>query len=317
LVKGMFVEEIDAERPVEGVFYIAAKKLANTRDGKPYLSLTLADRTGQIEAKIWDDAVSLDSKCKKDGFVAINAFCKPYNGALQLTVKAVRPVDEGDVNLADFMPAAQVDEDALWQEMSGYMGSISDPVLSGLLSGLFSDEALVNAYCTAPGAKRMHHAYLHGLLVHTLQMVRTAAALCKLYPVLNRDLLIAGVILHDLGKIVEYDFSRPGFSRTDEGKLVGHLNIAVSMIDEAAAKIGLDHHMPCIVALKHLILSHHGRYEYGSPVLPMTREAFVLHFIDEIDAKINYLDALKSELKGHEETWSGYQGIYGRAFHLP
>lgn len=313
----MFVEEIDQERPVEGIFYIAAKKLANTREGKPYLSLTLADRTGQIEAKIWDDATFMNSKCRKDGFVFVNAFCKPYNGALQLTVKAVNPVSETDVNLADFMPAAQVNADALWQEMSGYMKGISDSALSALLSELFSDVALVKAYCTAPGAKRMHHAYLHGLLVHTLQMVRVAATLCNLYPALNRDLLIAGVILHDLGKIVEYDFSRPGFSRTDEGRLVGHLNIAVSMIDEAAVKAGLDRHAPCIVALKHLILSHHGRYEYGSPVLPMTKEAFVLHFIDEIDAKINYLDALKSELKGPEETWSGYQGIYGRAFHLP
>lgn len=313
----MFVEEIDQERPVEGVFYIAAKKLANTRDGKPYLSLTLADRTGQIEAKIWDDAVSMDSKCKKDGFVFVNAFCKPYNGVLQLTVKAVNPIVETEVNLADFMPAAQVDVEALWRELSGYMGNISDSVLSALLSELFSHEAMVNAYCNAPGAKRMHHACLHGLLVHTLQMLRVAVALCKLYPALNRDLLIASVILHDLGKIVEYDFSRPGFTITDEGRLVGHLNIAISMIDEAVIKIGLDRHAPSIVALKHLILSHHGRYEYGSPVLPMTKEAFVLHFIDEIDAKINYLDALKLELKGPEETWSGYQSIYGRAFHLP
>lgn len=315
--KGVFVAEISQDRPVDGIFYIADKKLANTRDGKPYLSLTLADRTGQIEAKIWDDAASLDSKCRKDGFVFVSAFCKPYNGALQLTVKAVSPVAETDVNLADFMPAAQVDEKTLWRELSGYMEHISDSALSGLLSALFSDTALLNAYCTAPGAKRMHHAYLHGLLVHTLQMVRVADAICKLYPVLNWDLLISGVILHDLGKIVEYDFSRPGFSRTDEGRLVGHLNIAVSMIDEAAAKIGLDRHVPSLVALKHMILSHHGRYEYGSPVLPMTREAFVLHFIDEIDAKINYLDVLKSEIKGPEETWSGYQGIYGRAFHLP
>lgn len=312
----MFVEEIDQEKPVEGIFYIAAKKMANTRDGKPYLSLTLADRTGQIEAKIWDDAVSLDSKCRKDGFVFINAFCKPYNGVLQLTIKTVNQISETEVNLADFIPSAQVNVDALWRELSDYMGNISDPALSALLSELFSDESLVSAYCTAPGAKRMHHAYLHGLLVHTLQMVRVAVALCNLYPMLNRDVLIAGVILHDLGKIVEYDFSRPGFSRTDEGRLVGHLNIAISMIDEAAIKIGLDRHALSIVALKHLILSHHGRYEYGSPVLPMSKEAFVLHFIDEIDAKINYLDTLKSERKGSEETWSGYQSIYGRAFHL-
>lgn len=313
----MFVQEICPERPVEGIFYIAAKKLANTRDGKPYLSLILADKTGQIEAKIWDDAASLNSKCQKGGFVFVNAFCKPYNGALQLTIKAVNPIAETDVNLADFMPAALVDVEVLWREMSGYIENISDPALSALLSELFSDADLVRAYCAAPGAKRMHHAYLHGLLVHTLQMVRVAIALCKLYPALNRDLLITGVILHDLGKIVEYDFSRPGFSRTDEGRLVGHLNIAVSMIDEAVVKIGLDRHAPCIVALKHLILSHHGRYEYGSPVLPMSKEAFVLHFIDEIDAKINYLDVLKSELKGPEETWSEYQSIYGRAFHLP
>jgi len=313
----MFIDEIRQERPVEGLFYIAAKKMGNTREGKPYISLTLADKTGQIEAKIWDDATQLDRLCKKDGFVFINAVCKPYNGALQLTVRAVTPVNEDAIDLRDFMPAAQVDVANLWQEMSKYIGRITDPAYTRLLAALFSDERLLTAYCTAPGAKRLHHAYLHGLLVHTLQMVRVAEAICNLYPGLDQDLLMTGIILHDLGKIGEYDFSRPGFNRTDEGRLVGHLNIAISMIDEAAARIGLDLHAPRMVGLKHLILSHHGRHEYGSPVLPMTKEAFVLHFIDEIDAKINYLDNLKTEMKDSTDTWSEYQGIYGRAFHLP
>lgn len=315
--KGIFVKEIVNECAVEGVFYVVDRRLANTKEGKPYLALVLMDKTGQIEAKIWDDATSVANICKKDSFVFVTGFSKAYNGSLQLTIRTVSAVNATEMDPSDFIPAADVDVRALWLEMSGYITAISDPTLSRILSTMFSDEALVDAYCRAPGAKRLHHAYLHGLLVHTLQMLRVADAICNLYPTLKRDLLLAGVILHDLGKIFEYDFSRPGFSRTDEGKLVGHLNLAISMIDETARRAGLDPHLPVLVALKHLILSHHGRHEYGSPVLPMTREAFVLHFIDEIDAKINYLDVLRSELKDAEETWSGYQAMYGRAFHLP
>ena len=313
--KTLFVADLTAGQQVQEIFLVARKTLAETKAGKPYLALGLMDRTGEIEARVWDNARELDASAPEGGFVLVQAVAKPFREQLQLGVQSLCAVAADAVSLADFMPASPRPLAEMAAELAVLIDSFTDPGLQALLREIFRGETLAR-FQRAPAAKKLHHAYIGGLIEHTLSMAGLAERTAAHYPIIDRDMLLAGVLLHDLAKIEEYDYDRPPFGYTDRGRLVGHLVLGVEMVRRAAEATGqpgperLDQ-------LTHLILSHHGQLAYGSPVLPMTPEAMLLHHLDDMDAKMQCMVELRRRMPGSGWQWSDYQRHLERYLYLP
>ncbi|RUM34572.1 MAG: metal-dependent phosphohydrolase [Desulfobulbus sp.] len=303
--KKVFIAELVEGQQVRDIFLVARKNLAETKAGKPYLALTLMDRTGEIEARIWENAAGFDDHAQVGNYVLTQGVAKSFREQLQLGVVFLEQIRRQDISPADFMPASRRDTAKMQAELSGYISSLQDLALKKLLQKIFSGETLA-LFSTAPAAKKMHHAYIGGLLEHTLSVTGLADKLALHYPELDRDILLAGALLHDLAKIKEFSFASPPFDYTDQGRLLGHLVLGVDMVRQAAKGIkalsGKQLDQVC-----HLILSHHGRHDFGAPVLPMTQEALLLHHVDDIDAKMNYTDQLREKIEEPGHHWSEYQ----------
>ncbi|MDK1032132.1 MAG: HD domain-containing protein [Planctomycetia bacterium] len=302
---------------VEEVFFVVEKQLLTTKAGKPYVRARLRDKTGEIEARWWDATRSAYEGIATEGFLLVKGTVEIYNEKAQVRIDAVRPMEAGQVDLADFMPACPRDVGEMLAELKALLDTLKEPQLKALLEACQGDEKLMDGFSRAPAGVRNHHAYLGGLLEHTLSMARIADLLCSHYEGLNRDLLLAGVFFHDIGKTVElaYDFA---FSYTDPGQLIGHLIQGVSILEAKAAEVAAEGnavHEEILDQLKHMILSHHGQYEYGSPKLPMTAEALVLHHVDNIDAKLNHV--FRETAEG-EERWTPWSRMMeGRIYRGP
>jgi 3'-5' exoribonuclease len=231
------------------------------------------------------------------------------------TVNAVEKDRDSGWQPGDFLPATVGDVQDMAREILAYARSVTEPHLNKLLLAIFGNQDFFGAFQQAPAAKRMHHAYYGGLLEHTLAVTRLADSMAGLYPMIDRSLLIAGALLHDIGKTEEFSFDRYPFDYTDKGRLVGHLVLGAEMMLDCVKK--LDSFPPELATrLQHLILSHHGRYEFGSPCLPMTLEAFILNFIDDVDAKINYLDRLGSQSDEPGYRWTDFQKTLERFLYV-
>ncbi|MFH7326906.1 HD domain-containing protein [Desulfurivibrio sp. C05AmB] len=314
--KGMMIAGIEDGRAVEGVFLVKEMNRGETRAGKPFLRLTLMDKSGEIGGPVWDDAEALAPICQSGLFVRINGQGENYRGAIQLRINRVSAVAESEIDLADFMPSGDFDRRQLEEELAALIASIRNPHLNRLLTAIFQDDQRFRQqFTTAPAAKTMHHAYLGGLLEHTVAVTRLAAAVCRLYPAIDRDLLLAGALLHDLGKTEELTYAGYPFGYSDRGRLVGHLVIGAETIREKAAAIpGFPPEL--MACLQHLVLSHHGRHEFGAPTLPMMQEAFILHFLDDLDAKVNYFARLSGRAEEPGYQWSEYQRNLERFLYL-
>lgn len=313
--KTLFITDLTPGQQVQEIFLVARKTLAETKAGKPYLALALMDRTGEIEARVWDNARELDASAPEGGFVLVQAVARPFREQLQLGVQLLRAVDADEVSLADFMAASLRPLGEMAAELTALIDSISDPGLRALLGEIFQDEALAR-FQRAPAAKKLHHAYVGGLIEHTLSMASMAERTAAHYPLLDRDMLLAGVLLHDVAKIEEYAYDRPPIGYTDRGRLVGHLVLGAEMVRRAAEKTG-GLSPERVDQLTHLILSHHGQLAYGSPVLPMTPEAMVLHHLDDLDAKIQRMVELRRRMPSAGWQWSDYQRHLERYLYLP
>ncbi|MFZ5776341.1 MAG: 3'-5' exoribonuclease YhaM family protein [Thermodesulfobacteriota bacterium] len=311
----MRIRDIQDGQQVEGLFLVKEMSRGETKAGKPYLSLTLMDTSGELSAKVWENADRFAPECPAGAVVEVRGLAQAYKGVLQLRVDGLARLAEEQVDMSRFVPSAPGDVQAMAKELLQLAASIKDPHLRALLDSFFSDQALLEAMRRAPAAKAMHHAYLGGLLEHTLAVARLADRVCGLYPELDRSLLLAGAMLHDIGKLKEFDFTSFPFDYTDQGRLLGHMTLGVAMIQKRLA--ALPGFPPELAArLCHLILSHHGRHEYGSPVLPMMSEAFVLHFLDDLDAKVNYLSRLAGQARAEGYQWSEYQRNLERFLYL-
>lgn len=304
--KDMQIKEIVDGLTVQGLFLVREMNRAETKAGKPYLSLVLMDATGEISGKVWENAEQLMGECPVGAVVSVSAQAQAYRNILQLRIDSLNRVPEGEFDLSRFVPSTPGDVRAMAKELTRLAGSVENPFLRELLLSLFGENRLMQVFKKAPAAKVMHHAYVGGLLEHTLAVARLADSISALYPGLDRSLLIAGALLHDLGKLREFNFDSFPFEYSDRGRLVGHMVLGIEMIQE---KINNISGFPEDLAdrLKHLILSHHGRHEFGSPSLPMMQEAFALNFLDDLDAKINYLDRLGGQVKGKGYQWSEFQ----------
>jgi 3'-5' exoribonuclease len=283
-MKAIYVADITADSQVASEFFVLRKSLMRARNGAAYLSLTLSDRTGQIEARLWEEAEKLSALFAEGDFVRVRARGESYRDAVQLNVAAIERVEAAALNLADFLPSSERDPQEMLRELKALCRKIGDPHLLALVLAFFADRPLMEVFAKAPAAKNMHHAYIGGLVEHTLSVARLSLAAAAHYPEIDGDLLLAAALLHDLGKVRELSCA-PGFDYTPEGRLIGHLLLGVEMLEEKLARLpGFPPEVA--TALKHLIISHHGEYEFGSPKRPKTAEAFVLHALDDLDAKM-------------------------------
>jgi len=312
-LKQIYVEQIRERDQLESIFLVRDKITAMAKNGKPYMTLKLMDRTGEVEGRIWDRVDQLSSCFEKDDFVQVVAKASVYLGKMQIVVQDLRKIDDSVVDLADFLPVSSRDQQEMRRELENLLMTLVDPHIDGLLRSFFDDQEFYHRYSLAPAAKGMHHVYLGGLLEHSLAVAALASDMAKRYPQVNRDLLIAGALLHDVGKVEELSYQR-SFDYTDEGKLLGHIIIGVQMIEEHVRQIaGFPPQLA--VLLKHLLLSHHGQYEFGSPKRPKFIEAVILSFIDDIDSKINGIQTHIEKEPNRDGNWTSYHRLYDRYFY--
>ncbi|MGH9617553.1 MAG: 3'-5' exoribonuclease YhaM family protein [Acidobacteriaceae bacterium] len=272
-------------RNVRSHFLVAQKQLRDRNDGNSkYLSLTLCDRSGRIEGRLWDNAEMWAAKFDQNDFVDVRACVDEFNGKLQLKVVEIARVDPAQIDLGDFQRKTTRDIDALWTELRRSIDSFTDPDLKRLVFAFLDDPEIARRYRAAPAAKFMHHAWIGGLLEHVVDLVRFCDLAASHFPLIHRDLLLTGAVLHDIGKIYELSWER-GFEYTLEGQLIGHISIAARLLDEKVKGLpGFPRQMHTLV--EHIILSHHGSHEFGSPKLPMIAEAVLLHYLDDAEAKM-------------------------------
>lgn len=311
-MKKKCVAEIKDRDLVEAVFLVKEKIVAMAKNGKPYLTLKLMDRSGEVDAKVWDNADQVGALFDRNDFLAVRAKASVYLGKMQLIVSELKKVPEETVDLADFLPETDRDINSMVEELHALIAGVKDPDLSRLLSSFFHDPELLAQYRVAPAAKGMHHVYLGGLLEHSLAVAKLVDAMVPLYPGLNRDLLIAGALLHDVGKVREMTYLRC-FDYSDEGKLIGHITIGAEMLHERITALpGFPAELGML--LKHMILSHHGQYEYGSPKRPKTLEATILNYLDDLDSKINGIRTHIRKEPDNPSRWTSYHRLYDRYF---
>jgi len=314
----MFVSDIQsANLTVSGIFFVMEKNLLETRKGEPYLALHLYDRTGGIEARVWDRAVEFSRYFEKGDYVQVEGISHIFNSRIQVRVTSIESIPQSGVDIAEFLPRTRFCVDEMWRDLKQCSRNIKDKELRGLVRAILEDQWIQNGMKNAPAGKRMHHAYIGGLLEHTLSVTRLARLVSRHYPWLDADLLLTGAILHDVGKIEEFSFDSPPIDYTDKGRLVGHLVLGVDIVKRFLVLTGMDKESEKSRLLIHIILSHHGQKEFGSPVLPMTEEALCLHYIDDLDAKLNFLQGLKEPLKEEQGyNWTEYQRLLERPFLL-
>ena len=291
-------------------FVVSTKQVKPKKSGEPYLALTLADRCGQIEAKMWDNVEDALDAFEQDDFLKIKGLLNKYKNRFQITIHKLRRLSDSEVDFADYLPKTTKDVDELWRTLGDFVSSFQDPYLRSLVQAFMSDPEIAAAYRNAPAAKTLHHAYIGGLLDHVVSLFRSCDLLCRNYPQVNRDLLLTGVFLHDIGKIHELTYMR-SFSYTTRGQLLGHMIIELEMLQ---AKLAQFPEFPpeMKTLLEHLIISHHGHYEFGSPKLPMFPEALMLHYLDDLDSKMESMRAHFEREAGSDSTWTSYNSSLGR-----
>ena len=310
-MKSLYAAEIREHQPVDSLFLVSAKNRGVTKGGNSYLVLKLLDRTGEIEARIWERADDLGRGFEKNDFVRVQGQATSFQGKVQVRVQDVTRVDEKSVAAEDFLPRSAFDPDVMLGELKGILGGIHDPHLNALAAGFLADRELMELLKRAPGAKTIHHPYLGGLLEHTLSLLKLILKVVENYRGIDVDLLLIGGFLHDLGKVYELSFDR-AFDYTDAGQLLGHLVMEVEMVNDKIAAIA-DFPEELALGIKHMLVSHHGAYEFGSPKLPQTLEAVILHALDDLDGKIQAIQNLPEKEPG--SRWTAFHRAYGRSFY--
>lgn len=312
LTKGIFVSELRPGNRVDDFFLLSEIKMGVKRDGSPYLQVTLSDNSGRIQGVVWDNAGDYAEMLKPGDIVRVKGAIATYRGSSQVIINAMEPAGDMDLDPSWFLPSCSRDVDSMMTRLLSLVGRIDDPDLKRLLNYFFSDSLFVSKFKRAPGAKLMHHAYIGGLLEHTLSISCLAERVAPHYQGIDKGLLITGAILHDIGKIREFHYDRM-IDYSDEGRLFGHIVIGHAMISAAIDDIG-DFPEEKAKMLLHIIVSHHGSREFGSPEPPKTLEALLLYYLDEIDAKIN---GVRDFINKHQSsgTWSDYHKPLARFFY--
>lgn len=301
-MKTLFVRDLQPNQVAKSVFLVQSKELRQDRGGKSYLSMVLSDRTGALDARMWDGIAEVQDAFGRDDFVEVKGLVQVHRNKPQMQVQTVRRVEAEGIELADYLPVTQKDVDAMWRELREAVAGMTDRHLRTLLEAFLDDPEIAGRLRRAPAAKTMHHAVLGGLLEHITSLVRLGRAVAPNYSLVDGDLLLAGILLHDLGKIYELDYRR-SFGYTTAGKLLGHMAIVLKLLQAKVAGVpGFPAKLQ--VLLEHLILSHHGHYEFGSPALPMIPEALLLHYLDDLDSKMESMRASLAVQTDYQGPWT-------------
>lgn len=304
-----YIEALREGDRVSDIYLCKQRTTAMTKNGKPYDSMILQDKTGTMDAKIWEPNSMGIEDCDALDYIEVGGEVTSFAGMLQLNVKRVRKVSEGEYNPGDYLPMSEHDIDQMYEELKQYIASIQNPYLKQLVNAvLVEDETMRQQFCRHSAAKSVHHGFIGGLLEHSLSVTKVCEFFAKQYPLLNRDLLITAAMLHDIGKVKELS-SFPLNDYTDEGNLLGHIIIGTELIADKINKIP---EFPPVLAneLKHCMLSHHGELEFGSPKKPALMEAVALSFADNIDAKMETFKELLQSPKDEMSQWLGYNRLF-------
>jgi len=312
-MKPRYISSLSAGSRVEDVFVITEKNLSQKKNGENYLSFVFADKSGDMKGVAWDNVEQIGKTAETGDFVRVIGTVSEYRGSLQMSVKELVLCQKESVDPADFLPVTQWNRESMFEHLKKTVNEcIRDESVRKLLNAFWEDEDFVQKFKTAPAAKKMHHAYIGGLLEHTLSMTMLAKKIAehyRRYSRVNLDILLAGVILHDIGKIREFAYEY-SIDYSDEGKLLAHIVIGCGMVDEKIRQIP-DFPKETAMLIKHMIVSHHGSREFGSPEPPRMIEAVLLNYIDDIDAKMNGLREFIAK-ENPANAWTSYNSMLGR-----
>ncbi len=309
-MKEIFVKDLQANQTVTTTFLVKFKEVRAKKSGELYLSLILGDKSGELEAKMWDNIQDLDSSICRDDFVKVKGMVQVFRNRPQLTIHKLRKCREDEIDIADYFPKTTKDVEVMFEELLNLVDAVQNSYLRELLMSILVDENLAAKFKQAPAAKALHHAWLGGLLEHTLSLCRLCRLVASHYSDLDVDLLVSGAVLHDVGKIDELCYRR-SFTYTNEGQLLGHMILALDLVNEKISQIeGFPRQLKTVV--QHLIISHHGEYEFGSPKLPMFPEALVLHCLDNLDSKLEAMNAILRNEATADGYWTAYNQMFGR-----
>ena len=301
-----YIQELREGERLSQIFFCKNKTIATTKAGKTYYSLTLQDKTGVLDGKVWELSGAIEHFENLD-FIKIDGDVTLFNGSLQLNCRRIRKAKEGEYDQKDYFPVSEKDPAVMFKELDGFIQKVKEPHLHALLLSFFGDKEFVKNFCQHSAAKSVHHGFIGGLLEHTLSVTKICDFFCTLYPMINRDLLLTAAMFHDIGKVNELsDF--PENDYTDDGQLLGHIMIGAEWVGEAIRTID---GFPATLAneLKHCILAHHGELEYGSPKKPALVEALALSFADNIDAKMETVKELLHNVPDNNLEWQGFNRL--------
>jgi 3'-5' exoribonuclease len=314
-MKDIYIDDLmgfDEGKLFDSFFLVLSKQQRTTKQNKAYLNLTLGDKKGQIEARVWElSDPRIAKEFDRGDIVKVRGCISRYDDRAQMKVDQLRRAQPGEADKLDMLPATSQDVGALWRQLEASVESLANTDLKRLLHALLADTELAQAYREAPAARQLHHAWLGGLLEHVVSLLGLADRVAAHYPLLDRDLLVTGVILHDIGKIRELEWET-GFDYTVEGVLLGHIQMGVDLVEKTIAELP-DFPDRLRTLVLHMILSHHGKLEFGSPKLPMIPEALVLNFVDDLDAK---MQAVSSEFEKSAREGRAPDELTGKVWSL-
>jgi 3'-5' exoribonuclease len=310
-MKSPYVTELKTNQVVTTTFLVHGKDVRQKKSGEPYLSLLLGDRTGEVDAKMWDNVGEVMDTFQRDDFVRVKGLLQVFQNRPQLTIHKMTRVMDGDVDFADYFPASHRDPMEMFAELRGIVSGIGNPHLRGLLDAFMDDEPLARMYRIAPAAKHVHHAFLSGLIEHVLSVCNLCRATAVHYNYVDADLLLTGAILHDIGKVAELTYDR-SFGYSSEGQLLGHIVIGLRFLHEKLERFP-EFPPKLRILVEHMILSHHGELEFGSPKVPLFPEALLLHHLDNLDSKMECMRSLVEKDRHIEGCWTAYNSSLERS----
>ena len=311
----IYAVDIKENENVDSLFLVREKTSSVTKTGNPYLKVRLGDRSGEIEGRIWSSAETFTEFFQRDDFVRIKGKAVFFQDRLQVNISHIGRVEDEGITLSDFFPTTEKDVAQMCDSLIQISQEVKNPHLRNLLNLFWNDQPFLEGFRKAPASKQIHHAYIGGLMEHTLSLAQLVKSNACHYEGLNTDLLMTGALLHDIGKVYELSYRR-SFDYSDEGRLLGHILIGIETVEGKIRQL-IDFPKDLSVLLKHLLLSHHGQYIYGSPKKPMTLEAVMLHHLDDMDAKVSGLqDFLKAKVPSGSK-WSAYHPQFEQFFYAP
>jgi len=303
-----FINTIEPGQTIDDVYMVRDPILRSTTRGDLYIAMYLLDRTGQLNGRMWHATESIYKALPKPGFVRVQGRSELYQNNLQIIINNISVVEADKVNIDDFLARTKKDVGQMFEEVTKMVGRIKNPHLQAIVKEFLADKELMEEFRNVPGGMKLHHDYIGGLLEHVHNMLRVAVAILPLYPNVQADLVLAGIFLHDIGKTEELTYDM-AFTYTDSGQLIGHIVKSILMVNQKVDALragGTQIEQEIVDSLGHIILSHHGEYEFGSPKLPAMPEAFMVYYIDDLDAKLNMVESAIDEEAG-DANWTAWK----------